>query len=340
MKKLLFALILAPIAVLGQYTVKSKMVSGKKEIITTNYIKGYVVDGSGKEYEGEIQLKIVNTDTTEIRYKGPNKEKLKFDRMKILDYGPAKLLVSEVKNDYKNEIQNFHPGYIVLSNGKKVEGMVASRKRELAESDGTKMLGPIGVKFADESEEITEYMGADFEVSYYMQNINGEEYHFVNAHGVYVTVENPNGRFSYFRNPKPTHVREGATNLTRYAVEEVTEELAEEAAQATAQKSFESSMNSGESLSTSVGNATADAMNVYNGIRGAVNTEDMTITFREYYIVDNKTGQSELVYKKNVEEVLNKFLGDCGVTSSEIEEVARVTELDNVMVFLKENACD
>lgn len=340
MKKLLIALILAPIIAFGQYTVKSKMLSGKKEIITTNYIKGYVVDESGKQMDGEIQLKIVNTDTVEIRFKSDSGDKMKFDRMKILDYGPAKLLVSEVKNDYHNEIQNFHPGYIVLTNGKKVEGMVASRKRELAESDGSKMLGPIGVKYADESEEITEYMGKDFEVSYYMQKINGVENHFVNTHGVYVTVENPNGRFSYFRNPKPTNVREGATNLTRYAVDEVTEELAEEAAQAVAQKSFENNVNSGQSLSTSVGNATADAMNVYNGIRGAVNTEDLTITFREYYIVDNKTGQSELVYKKNVEEVLNKFLGDCGVTSSEIEEVAKVTELDNVMVFLRENSCD
>lgn len=339
-KKIFYVLALCPVLVFGQYTVRSKTNSGKKEIITTNYIKGYVVDGNGKKFDGEIALKVVNTDTTEIRYKGSGKEKMKFDRMTVMDYGPARMRISEVKNDYKNPIQNFHPGYILLANGDKKEGKVASRKRSLAESDGTKVLGPIGVKYAGDDNEIYEYKGNEFEVSYYVQNINGTEYHFVNAHGVYVPVYNPKGRFSYFRNTKPTHVRKGATNLTRYAVDEATKELAEEAAKKVAQKSIEKSMNNGESIGNALGNATTSAMNTYNGIRGAVNTEDMSITFREYYVVDNQTGKNEIVYKKNVEEVLSKLLEGCNVSGDAIKGAAKMTELESAMVFLEENACD
>ncbi|TRX58203.1 hypothetical protein FNH22_14160 [Fulvivirga sp. M361] len=341
MKTFLILLTLLPCTLFGQYTVKSTMTAGKKQITTTNYIKGYVVLSSGQRKDGKISLKVVNTDTVEIRYQGNNKEKMKFKRLDLLDYGPANLLLSEVKNDYKDVSKNFHPGYIILKDGQKKTGKIASRKRDVKESDGTKVYGPIGVKYVGENDEVIEYRGKTFTVSYYMQNIGGEEQHYLNVYGTYIRVFNPRGRFSYYRNSRPTHVREGTTNLVKGVAESAQQELAESAAKGAAKRSFERSMKNGEDLGTAIGNATVNAQKAANEIQGAVNFDDAGgLYFKEYFIVDNKHNTQNLVYKKNIKEVLNTLLEGCGLDEKIVNKSSKIKELEEVMAFLEENACD
>lgn len=111
----------------AQYLVKSKSVSGKKTVIKTEYAPGYITDMMGQEREGEIQLKIVNSDTTEVRLKtAAGKEK--FERFDIQYFG------LRLKEDYfkrfKDHRKNFHKGYYIDNSGKKVEGRIALRYNE------------------------------------------------------------------------------------------------------------------------------------------------------------------------------------------------------------------
>ena len=283
----------------------------------------------------------MDADTVEVRIK-PNgeKKKQKYLRDEVEQFYGV-VLLKDVKNDFKKPFKNFHQGIIYLKSGDEKSGKVAMRVREAAEHDGSKIYGPIGVKYANESDEVTVHMAKSTDIVYVIQTIAGKDYHYIKVGRQFISVGNPAGRFSYFKNPNPTHVREGATNFTKSTIEQVGQEIAEEAAEAAAKKSLEESQKRGEDLGTSIGNATVAAMNTANEVNELFTPdEDGAIYFEEYYIVDNTKLTRSIIYKKNVEEVLTSLLDGCGVDPKKIKQVSNVKELTEAMVFLEENVCE
>ncbi len=341
MKKLLIVLMMVtPMFAQAQYTIKSSMVSGKNTTKTTNPIKGYVITNSGEKKAGEIVLKIVNNDTTEVKLKMADKTKFKFKRQDLAEFGPEQATLSDVKKTFKNEEKNFYAGYVILKSGEKKEGKVATKKIEAAVWDGTKIWGPIGVQLADAEDKITLYMAKDFDASYYMQKLPSGEKHYLNVNGVFVEVKNPNGRFSYYRNPNPTHIRKNVTKIVKSGVELAVNEASEALTKEAAKQSFEKSINSGKNLNQSLSNATIDAARVRNNTQGLVEfSEDEGLYFKEYYIIDNKHNTSSLVYNKNVKEVLSDLLASCGLEDLIDKKANSIKELEEIMGFLENNIC-
>ncbi|WP_424962864.1 hypothetical protein [Ekhidna sp.] len=340
MKKLFFVLFLIPATVWCQYTAKSTMYANGKKIIVTNWVRGYVELVGGIRKEGEIQLKVVDSDTVEVRVKPNGGKKEKYLREEV-DKFYGVVLISDVKNDYNKPFKNFHPGKIYFSTGEERVGKVAGMTRDAHEIDGSKIYGPAGVKFANERDEVAIYKAISSDVVYYIQTIDGSDNHYICVGRQYIQVGNPTGRFSYFQNPSPTHVRDGATHLVKSSIESVKEELAEEAAEAAAKKSIEESQKRGEDIGTSIGNATVAAMNASSMVNEALTPDpDGAIYFEEYYIVDNETGTRSVIYKKNVDEVLSELLEGCGVDDQISDVTNGIKDLTEVMVFLEENACD
>ncbi|MEO9872261.1 hypothetical protein [Ekhidna sp.] len=340
MKKLITLLMLFPLFSNAQWTAASRMSSGKGETIVTNFIRGYVELNSGTRKEGEIQLKVLNGDTVEIRIKPNGGKKEKYARDQVAKFYGI-ILLKDVKNDFKKPFKNFHSGKVFLENGEEKSGKIAMRVREAAEHDGTKIYGPVGVKYANENDEVTIHMAANSQIVYVIQTINGTDNHYIKVGRQFVSVGNPTGRFSYFKNPKPTHVREGTTNFTKTAIQEVGEEVAEEAAEAAARRSLKESQKRGDDFGESIGNATVAAMNTAKEVNELFTPdEDGAIYFEEYYIVDNTNLTRSIVYKKNVDEVLYSLLEGCGVDDQIPDVTNGIKELTEVMVFLEESICD
>lgn len=338
-KALIFMTALLPIVATAQYTAASRMLSSGKEVIITNWIRGTVELNSGLKREGEIQLKVVETDTVEIRFRKKGEKKAKYTRAEVSRFKGV-LLIGDVKSDYKDESKNFHPGYMLLQNGERWDGKVAARIKEPHESQ-YKNHGPIAVKFANENGEVSFWWAKAKEVEYYVQVVNGQENHYVAVFDNYLKVGNPTGRFSYFRNTRPTHIREGMTNMAKGAAQSVTDEIAKSVAEAAAKKSMEASLAQGKSLGEAMGNAVVAATNTAGAIQDAVEVDDAGgIYFREFYIVDNKKQTRTIVYKKNIDEVLNTLLEGCGLEEKIVNKVGKIKELEEVMIFLEQNACD
>ncbi|WP_462253272.1 hypothetical protein [Ekhidna sp.] len=47
-----------------------------------------------------------------------------------------------------------------------------------------------------------------------------------------------------------------------------------------------------------------------------------------------------VVYKKNVDEVQNAILEECGLEEKIVNKAGKMKELTEAMVFLEENICD
>lgn len=340
MRKLIVLLLAIPLFTSAQWTASSRMTGKAGETIVTNFIRGYIELKNGTRKEGEVQLKVLNGDTVEVRIKPNGGKKEKYPRDQVARFYGV-VLLKDLKNDYKNPIKNFHSGSIFLESGEEKKGKVAMGMREPTEHDGSKVYGPIRVKYANENDEVTVHKALGSDIVYVIQNIGGVENHFIRVGRQFIAVGNPDGRFSYFKNPNPTHVREGTTNFTKAAIEEVGQEIAEAAAQAAAERSIEESQKRGEDLGETIGNATVAAMNTAETVNELFTPdEDGAIYFEEYYIVDNKKMTRSIIYKKNIDEVLNSILAGCGLEEKIIDKAGKMKELTEAMVFLEENICD
>lgn len=341
MKNLITLLLLIPFSINAQWTANSTMRGGKGTTIVTNFIRGHVELVSGKRMEGMVQLKVLNEDTLEVRII-PNgeKKKQKYLRSEIMSFAGV-MMLQDIKNDYKNPIKNFHPGSVFLESGDEKKGKVAMGMREAVEHDGSKVYGPIRVKYANEKDEVTITKADGSNIIYVIQNVAGQEKHYIKVGRQFIPVGNPKGRFSYFRNPNPTHVREGATGLAESAAQQIEDEASAALARAAAKESFERSQRDGKDLGESVGNATVAAMNATTAVQDAIEVEEMgAIYFEEYFIVDNKKMTRSIIYKKNVDEVLNAILEGCGLEEKIVNKAGKMKELTEAMVFLEENICD
>lgn len=326
MKNLLCILLLVPSLGFGQsYT-------------TTGFKKGYVVLTSGERKDGQVNYRIStpNREILLIRFKA-GKFKASYQPDQLEDHGQI-VLIAEEKNNYKDATRNFNPGYIITDEGEKVMCRVAGRKKEPHESQ-YKNYGPVAVKVANENDEVSIHWANKRKVVYYVQEVEGKERHYINVYDYFVEVENPAGRFSYFKNPRPTHINESATNFTKSLAMAIEERTTKIAAAAAAKASFQA--DKGKPTHLAVGNATIAAMNAAEAVQGAIDVEGADdILYKEFFIVDNKKQTRSVVYKENINDVLSALLEGCGVDENTTKKASNVKELTDIMGFLEKNACD
>jgi hypothetical protein len=218
MKNALLLLLLSPMALHAQYTVLSVAGAEPNQTIVTRYDEGFVIKNSGERLEGKIQLKVKKTDTLEIRFRGDNGKEV-FSRNSIRSFGLLK--TAEDYRAEKTETKNFHPGSILLKNGKKMEGRIAVRAITDAEEYGFHLSGILFEK----PDKYVSIIPAE-QISTAEQTINGKTITYENyKNGILQHIVD--GKLVIMRNPFPTTERSGLNNLVNQAADSVAKEMAE-----------------------------------------------------------------------------------------------------------------
>jgi hypothetical protein len=189
MKKLLLLSLVFSCSLMlnAQYQIMSNMAMGKKTIIKTRFAQGYVIKMDGTRQEGEIQLKVVDNDTTEITLKSFSGDKTTFARLDLISFG----LKNTGKGDAggsqsKAKTGDFLPGYVVLNDGNKITGQLASSKGFLT-GDFTKHTWGFYVKTPGAVEP--KYYGVEDNLSYLVQTDKGVETKYVPMGSYFVNFE-------------------------------------------------------------------------------------------------------------------------------------------------------
>jgi hypothetical protein len=192
MKKIILLIVaFLPVIATAQYTVSSTTQTLKKTTILTRYIKGFVVMNAGNRKEGEIQLKVENGDTVEVRIKYPDKSKETYARNTLQSFG----LASSIKVS-ENEREKFQEGFVVI-NGQKQVGQVA-----LVFNPGTKEYFANAVRFNNGSGE-TVYTPETSSIDAVGQTVRNNEdvYHpFQDGYSLIIRK----GKITLAQNPYPT----------------------------------------------------------------------------------------------------------------------------------------
>ncbi len=292
----------------SQYKIASKSVMGKKTVITTKYDKGFVVKSNNERLEGTIQLKVVNNDTVEVRFKNEAKEKTKFKRAQLKSFGLISL-VSD-KRVAKIAEKNFNPGAIVTNNGDTLEGELALRfSLNPGESIGRKWFVH-KVLFAKDNGEYITYTAKD--IKQLSQRINGVENVYVRYKDGF-TKQLEYGDLELFRNPYSTSQNSLATGLIR----EVQQDLAEEAAKQT--------------LKSAIRNGNGTLEDVKNNYE-AVNSADISVSRKEYLV--RKKGELEftVLSKDNYSKWAESYFKRCNsFTDLESKKQKSLTKWANLL---------
>jgi hypothetical protein len=192
MRKLVAAaLVILPFCLCAQYTVSSKSMTPKKTVIITRFEKGFIVMNAGNRKEGEIQLKVENEDTVEVRIKYPDNTKETYSRNTLKTFGLASsVAVSE------NERSTFQKGFVII-NGERKEGMVA-----LVFNPGSKEYFPNAIRFKSSGDEVVfSPETSSIEVVGQMIRDNEEIYHpFQDGYSMIIR----SGKIILAQNPYPT----------------------------------------------------------------------------------------------------------------------------------------
>ena len=188
---LLLLVALSPIAVSAQYTVASTSTTPKKTVILTRYANGYIVMNAGNRKEGEIQLKVENGDTVEVRIKYPDKTKETYARNTLQSFGlGSSVAVAE------NERITFQEGFVIID-GQKKAGQVA-----LVFKPGSKDYFPNAVRFQSGGEELF-YSPENSSLEAVGQTIrNNEEIYHPFQDGYSLIIRE--GKITLAQNPYPT----------------------------------------------------------------------------------------------------------------------------------------
>lgn len=218
MKSIIYCFMALPLGLFAQYQVMSVAGVEPNQTIVTRYDKGFVIKNSGERMEGNIQLKVKKSDTVEVRFKGEDGKKV-FSRNTLKTFGLLK-----TASDYreaKTPGKNFHPGTIVLKNGKQLNGRIAIRGLTDAE-EYSFFYSSILLEKADNFVSI---IPAE-KIKEAQQHINGKTLVYENyKNGILQRIVD--GPMIVMRNPFPTTARSGLNNLVNQAADSVAKEMAE-----------------------------------------------------------------------------------------------------------------
>ena len=305
MKKILVVVFLSlPMLGYSQYKVASSMTSGKKQITTTQYDEGYVILNTGETINGKIQLKIVNTDTTEIRMKLADKSKKKYSRYDVSEFGLANKSGAQLAGkEKKNPTKNLQPGYVLLPSGDKKEGKVAMRN---SEEQINQAFAKSFVIFEDADGVATKYLPEDLDWA--SQTIDGEEVLHYSYKSVFVEVIG-DGALRYMRNPFPTTVNGVATAVAQSAAKDAKDEIAVQ------------SLKSGASLED------------VEEFHGSVNESEIKIYFKEYLVIRKGSSNPEIVTKKNYKSWAPSGFAGCNMDKG----ITKYNKIEEALAYYNKN---
>jgi len=203
--RILLLIILSSTLCQAQYQVLSKN-TGNKTTITTTWADGYVVKPSGERLEGQIQLKVVNNDTVEVRYRNSKKEKTEFQRAAIKSFGR---MIDPNAHLSKNLRFNFQPGYVILSNGTKLEGKIRTSN---AVPNGKQITFPDVIQYADAQNNLREFNNTQAAGATFMIGTSEVSYEKYENGFLEQLVK---GSLIVLSNPHPTTEAEFATDVAR-----------------------------------------------------------------------------------------------------------------------------
>ncbi|UXX77716.1 hypothetical protein N7E81_10080 [Reichenbachiella carrageenanivorans] len=338
----------------AQYKIASTTVSGKKTIIKTKYDNGYLVLKNGTSYVGEIQLKVENQDTVEIKLVDDQKAKYKFDRAEVDYFGlgikpdkkPAyipnkapmaqsspKAIESTGKFPFQPETitevtQLTTEGAVNAFN----DGVVKTSKNELKNlqpgyalfNDGRKYVGKIAqfkrdFIYVDEKNNYKEFVLEGLDLNHIMQEVNGQKRAFTSLRqGVQaISASDPGMVFTeiFFFDQKYSYYQNPKSTHRKDGL-------------------------------TNLGNAAGTAASQKH-VGGAVQMgegEDEGAFFEEYFILNNDTKEQWIVYKKNDEEIMTNLLKGCdqfaSLSKSELKALTSMKDLDTFTQYLNTNNCE
>ena len=203
--RILLLIILCSTYCQAQYQILSSN-TGSKTTITTVWADGYVVNTSGVRFDGQIQLKVVNKDTVEVRYRNSKKEKKEYPRAEVKSFGRT---IDPNARLSKNPRFNFQQGYVELSNGTILEGKIRTNN---AVPNGNQVSFPDVIQYADAQNNLKQFnnnqaSGATFTVGSTQVSYEKFENGFLE--------QLLKGPLVVLHNPHPTTQAEFATDVAK-----------------------------------------------------------------------------------------------------------------------------
>jgi|GEM_PF-3669638 len=267
------------------------------------FIKGFSMIPEGKNYFQRFDNG--NIDYVLVKEAGQEKTYLQVGDY----YEDQDHFVESLKNSNSPDpFRNLRDGYLMMESDQKIVGKIAASP-------------PSTIYFLGDDGIPVKYKANEKKLIYYVQEFKGVKYKFVglqkrstllnNPH-IFQKIEAPWEKYSYYKNPYPTHIRKGMTNFAAGAATVASNEIQEEMAYHGAKEAARQEMKeSGNAL-----NASREADRAYRDIRNTQMIEvdenpDGGIFFDEYVVFENQGDDIFIIYQKNDEAELNKLLGRC-----------------------------
>jgi hypothetical protein len=168
-----------------------------------------------------------------------------------------------------------------------------------------------------------------------------------------VEVMEPTGKYSYYRNPKPTHLRKALTNFVKGVITTVTDVGAGMLAREVAASAVKSELRNSRSIG-SIADAPATAMRAAGAAANSAAVslqvtqglvqfdEEGGIFHEEWIIVNNANQEKTAVYSGNIEQLAGRMLQACAkyptLSQSELTRLLRVDNIAELVKWL--NHCD
>jgi hypothetical protein len=215
--RILFLVVICTTLCHAQYQILSKNTGSKTTIVTT-WTDGYVINSSGIRFEGQIQLKVVNNDTVEVRYRNSKKEKVEYKRSEIKSFGR---MIDPTAHLSKNPRFNFQQGYVTLRNGTKLEGKIRTNN---AIPNGSQVSFPDVIQYADAQNNLKEFNNLQATGASFMIGSTEVSYEKFENGFLEQLVK---GSLIVLHNPHPTTQAEFATDVAKAIDSAVTKKPSE-----------------------------------------------------------------------------------------------------------------
>lgn len=305
-----------------------------------------------KSYLGEIQIKVINQDTVEIRVKDDSGTKYKLDRADMDYFGLG--IKPDKKPTNKPAVQSSPIPKAIQSTGKfpfqpetiteitilTTEGsintftdnVVKSSNNELKNllpgyvlfNDGRKYVGKIAqfkrdFIYVDEKNNYKLFDLEGLDLNHIVQEIDGQKRAFTSMRqGVQaISASDPGMVFSeiFFFDQKYSYYQNPKSTHRKDGL-------------------------------TSLGNAAGTSLSEKHtgGFVEMGEGEDEGAFFEEFFILNNETKEQWVVYKKNDEEVMTNLLKGCDLFDllgkSELKSLTSMKDLDTFTQYLNANNCE
>lgn len=238
-------------------------------------------------------------------------------------YSKKGLLENIVNMNNKDKETNFQEGSIEFYDGTVLKGKVA---RLQYNKSG-------GCYFIDQKNELSSWY-ADKNIKCYSQKIDGTEKKFIRIGKVYTEWFYFDQKISCFRNPYPSHLREGLTAIASFVAKEATKAVVKEVTEASVKKNIAK-----KDLGKAIDNAVL-GNDIYNAVDEA--QVEGGIYFKEYMILFQDQ-EPISVYAKNIKSNVNAWLLSCPdmskIEKKVINNMENIEYIKETIKVLNTNGC-